>query len=128
MYTELIKNIKPVTGIETITFGDVYNNWNNSEIKYSALNVFCTDCTVNDGSISYQLMLFVADRLLDDKSNEAYLYDVATLQLEAIIDNLDGVVTDRKYTFFSEKFADQLAGAFAEITIELPYIKHCNNL
>ncbi len=128
MYTNLKELIHPVTGIETVTFGDVYNNWNNSEIKYSALNVFCKGCTISDGSITYDLILFVADRLLEDNSNEATIYDISVIQLEAIIDNLDVIVNGRNYTFFTEKFADLVAGAFVEIEVTIPYSKPCNNL
>lgn len=128
MYTDLKELIQPVTGIETVTFGDVYNNWNNSEIKYSALNVFAKGCEVSDGQITYSLILFVADRLLEDKSNETFIYDIAVLQLEAILDNLEAITGVRNYTFFTEKFTDVVAGAFVEIEVTIPYSKPCNNL
>lgn len=111
--------------VHTVTHGDVYDNWNNSEIDYVAANYDIVSATVNLNTSAYILRLFVADRLTDDASNELQALDISEAAIRRTVVNLlHSVVGVTEWdndsvllTPFSQKFADNLAGYYTELTV-----------
>ena len=50
---DIKKNIVKTNNVETITFGDIYKNWNVKEIKYPSININLESSTIVNGSVTY---------------------------------------------------------------------------
>lgn len=124
---DIKKNIVKTNNVETITFGDIYKNWNVKEIKYPSININLESSTIVNGSVTYKFIITYADNLIEDKRNELQIYDEATTTLYNYIDMFseDVVIDSKTFTYFNENFADCVAGAFSEIEITLPFTKKC---
>lgn len=124
---DIKKNIVKTNNVETITFGDIYKNWNVKEIKYPSININLESSTIVNGSVIYKFIITYADNLIEDKRNELQIYDEATTTLYNYIDMFseDVVIDSKTFTYFNENFADSVAGAFSEIEITLPFLKKC---
>lgn len=125
---ELIKHIKEVAAslamVQSVYSEDVYINWNSAEARFASVNVAVETVTRNSNNAEYGVVLYYADRLLQDKSNSEAVYTDAVNVLQSILNNLDEdleVVYPVQYTPFSQKFADYLAGAYCRVTILAPF-------
>lgn len=102
--------------------GDVYDNWNSAEVKYGSVNVGLQSMAYNDNTITYTVVLYYGDRLLQNKSNVNSIYSDGIRALQSIINSLnqegnidiDGTIT---YTPFEQQFMDYLAGVYAQVEI-----------
>ena len=102
--------------------GDVYDNWNSSEIKYGSVNAAITKIESEDQIFTYTVYLYYGDRLTQDKSNVNGIVTDGVNTLQSIINILDkqdyidvtGVIN---FIPFEQKFMDYLAGVYCEITI-----------
>jgi hypothetical protein len=108
---QLIKNIASVQpGVSSVYDGDVYENWNSAETKYGSFNVGLENATYDTHIITYSVVLYYGDRLLQDNSNSNNLYTYGIRILQSIINSLnqyDGigvnVVTDEiEYNFINQ--------------------------
>ena len=118
-------------GVESVTFGDVYINWNSLHIQYGCFNAALNYVEYEDNDCKFYMTLYYGDKLLNDSSN---VYEVQNTGFNAIrnvvshlVDNyeLEGVETLRIYPF-AQKFADTLAGAYADVVVYVP-IDNCFN-
>jgi len=104
--------------------GSPYDHWNSSEIKYGSVCVAVENVS-RDSLMTYNLVLYYADRLTQDRSN---LYEVqtdATTILTSILNSLDeigDVETPYNIELFDQQFSDYLAGGFVRfgLVIESP--------
>lgn len=129
LYSDIKEYAENTQGVESVTFGDVYVNWNSLHIQYGSFNAALNYVEYEDNIARCYLTLYYADRLKNDSSN---IYEVQTTGFNAIrnvishlVDNyeLEGVDALRIYPF-SQKFADILAGAYADVTVYMP-IDNC---
>lgn len=75
------------------------------------------------GFVTYNFTLFYVDRLTADKGNEIEVQSVGLETLENIIKTLqEAGVFPSTYTFrtFNQRFADECAGVFANVAIDVP--------
>ena len=123
---ELINIIKEVAknqpNVESVYDGDVYDNWNAAETKYASVNIGFESATYEGQSITYSMVLYYGDRLLQNEKNTNELYSDGIRVLQSIINQLsndyDINVPDLiVYTPFQQQFFDHLAGVYA--TVEL---------
>ena len=123
---ELINTIKKIAVFQTLIQsaydGDVYANWNSAEIKYASFNVGLQSVTYENNLMTYTLVLYYGDRLLQDKSNANQIYTDGINSLQSIINFLNRasnveIAGSVVYTPFEQNFADYLAGVYT--TIEL---------
>ena len=105
---ELIQHIKEVTAslpmVRSVCSEDVYLNWNSAEVKFASVNIAVETVTRNENNAEYAVVLYYADRLLQDKSNSEAVYTDAVNVLQSILNNLDEdleVVYPVQYTPFS---------------------------
>lgn len=123
---ELIKVVKEASlslkTVHTFTNGDVYELWNNGNIKYGAVNLAIDEIQINDDTITYSVILYFADRLLQDDENNNNIQLDGSIALEAILsllqDNYD-IVIEKPYSFipFTQQFADYLGGVYVRCNI-----------
>ena len=123
---EKIESALRATGyVHSVYEGDVYDIWNNSEVPYvsACFDEVALDDSVNDSLDVYNVMVYVADRLTEDNGNSRQARDfshavfkmaVATLRQQHI------AVECGALTPFVQKFADNLAGYYAQLTITVP--------
>lgn len=102
--------------------GDVYNNWNSSEIKYASFNVGLESASYSNNLITYNLVLYYGDRLQQDKSNVNQIYTDGINSLQSVINYLNRasnieIAGDILYTPFEQTFADYLAGVYTQIAL-----------
>lgn len=113
---------KGMTNVNQYTEGDIYENWNATEIKYSVIN--CAVESVEDYTKYkiYNTVLYYADRLVENRSNRWQIQTEGVRILGNIVRyfkdtdgmDVDGVV---EYRVFEQKFADWLAGAWCRVRI-----------
>lgn len=80
--------------------------------------------TAGEDTIVYSFSLFYIDRLTADRSNETEIQSVGVLTLDNVVRGLleaQGVydVTDVNFMPFDYRFADECAGVYATVRIEV---------
>lgn len=110
-------------GVNSFYDGDVYENWNSAEVKYGSVNVGIQNITYNSNLVTYSLIFYYGDRLLQDKKNVNSVYSDGVRVLQSIINhlnNIDGIDIPEEimYTPFEQKFMDYLAGVYATVDIQ----------
>lgn len=122
---ELINKIRDVASdqpIQTVFDGDVYSNWNSSEIKYGSVNIALQNITYNANLCTYTMVLYYGDRLLQDRRNVNNVYSDGVTILQSIINTLNQEINidideTVNYVPFEQKFMDYLAGVYCTIDI-----------
>lgn len=136
--TELSKEIRTafdaVGYVQGVYFGDVYELWNNEQVRYVAACVTIEQVQQVGELKHYTLIAYCADKLLDDESNTTHALDYSEAAIDAMINHLlntDGVVdvqTERVYTPFVQKFADTLAGYWVRLVVVVrPDVTPCDD-
>lgn len=135
--TDFYNNIKlyalNTVGVETFTIGDVYIVWNSLHITYGAFNVALNYVEYNssNGTMELHLTMYYADKQKNDSSN---IYDIQSDGFKAIRNvlrhltedyEIEGIEDLQLYPF-SQKFADVLAGAYADVTVYVPVEDDCD--
>ena len=109
--------------VNSVTIGDVYENWNGEpNKKYGALNIDIPQLTVNYNMQQIQVFLYYADRLTNDHSNEYEIKTTAELVLNNIVNycaQIGDVNDGWTITFFTQNFADELAGGYVSFYVEI---------
>ena len=122
---EITNKIKEIAiSLETVNSvfdGDVYDNWNSSEIKYGSFNVGLQNVS-NDGNLcTYTFVFYYGDRLTQDKSNVNSIYSDGVNTIQSVINVLNYMQFDISeqinYTPFEQKFMDYIAGVYATVNI-----------
>ena len=112
----------------------VYECWNAEEVKYGSISFCITKTQMRERTMTYDAIIYYGDRLLEDKSNRNAIWSDATQVIQSIIGTVNGVDGEitisypYNLTLFEQKFADELAGAYAEISIEVEGIGECGDL
>ena len=120
--TDKIKEIAiSLETVNSVFDGDVYDNWNSSEIKYGSFNVGLQNVS-NDGNLcTYTFVFYYGDRLTQDKSNSNSIYSDGVNTIQSVINVLNYMQFDISeqinYTPFEQKFMDYLAGVYATVNI-----------
>lgn len=109
--------------VNSVTIGDVYENWNGEpDKKYGALNIDVPQLIVNSNMQQMQVYLYYADRLAHDHSNEYEIKTTAELVLNNVINycaELGDITEGWTITFFTQQFADELAGGYVSFYVEI---------
>ena len=109
--------------VNSVTIGDVYENWNGRpDKKYGALNIDVPQLIVNSNMQQMQVFLYYADRLTNDHSNEYEIKTTAELVLNNIVNycaQIGDVNEGWTITFFTQQFADELAGGYVSFYVEI---------
>lgn len=117
-------------GVETFTVGDVYVNWNSLNMKYGAFNTLLQYVEYQENVVALHLTMYYGEKLANNSSN---VYDAQTRGFHAVrnvirhLENdfeLDGNEYLQIYPF-NQKFADALAGAYADVIIYVPIGEMC---
>lgn len=103
--------------------GDVYTIWNTSEVKYASFVVAVRSVVSGDNVKTYNLVLYYGDRLMSSGRNKNSIWDDATNTIQSVVNKLSDLVDCEvgEYTIecFEQKFEDYLAGAYANLAVEV---------
>lgn len=109
--------------IRTAEEGSVYDIMNaNPSVKYNAFVISQQNHRKSEQFAYYTFNLFVVDRLVDDlESNRTQAQSSAIETLSNIIYTLENVYdveieSDMNFTTFTQKFKDECAGAYLQVT------------
>ena len=109
--------------VNSVTIGDVYENWNGEpNKKYGALNIDVPQMVVNSNMQQMQVFLYYSDRLTNDHSNEYEIKTTAELVLNNIVNycaEIGDVNEGWTINFFTQQFADELAGGYVSFYVEI---------
>lgn len=111
--------------VHQVTTGDVYEVWNNKDIKYGCVNIDLQSITQNGNQMSFAFYLVYGDRLLEDKSNEYLVQsdglEVLRTGINYIKNNAEQIYVNNsttiQYTPFVQKFGDYLGGAYCVVNL-----------
>lgn len=112
--------------VGTIVRSDVFRINASPAVRYGAFAWLQGEhrTEVSGSMVRYAFTFFYVDRLTADKSNETEVQSVGMETLENILRQLEGmgVFPYGEYTFrtFNQRFADECAGVFCTLTLEVP--------
>ena len=85
--------------------------------------------SIDSNTLSLQFTFFYVDRLTEDKGNQLEIQSVGIQTLDNILRKLDdlGMWVSNNYTFqaFNQRFLDECAGVFTNVTIDIPISSVC---
>lgn len=84
--------------------------------------------SVDSNTLSLQFTFFFVDRLTGDKGNQLEVQSVGIQTLDNILRRLDDLgMWVSRYTFqtFNQRFVDECAGVFTNVTIDIPISSVC---
>lgn len=132
--SEVIKAMEVVASqqpsIHSIVENDVFRLNKVTDAKYGVFSFVQgqhSSNTEND-TISFQFNLFFVDRLKNDKSNQIHIQSTGIQTLENIIRKLDEMgiwSTSHSFQVFNQRFLDECAGVYANVTFQVPVSSVC---
>lgn len=126
-FIDRIKNIASnVPNLNTVQEGNIYDIMNGDrQVKYAAFVITQGTHRFGDGQMFFAFNLFYVDRLVDDlESNRTQVQSQGIEVLKQVINQLtsdsDIDRTEATIDTFTERFNDLTAGAFANVTFQVP--------
>lgn len=129
-YIEQIVNTIPI--VHSYSNQTPYEYWNTQEVKYGSVIFSVKKVKTQNNIAKYDCVLYYGDRLNESGSNRDSIQSDAIGVIEAIVgrlnnsDRIEYVTQPVNCTLFEQKFADNLAGAYSEISIDLEAGGSCN--
>lgn len=108
-----------------------YEYWNTQEVKYGSVIFAVKTVRTQNNIAKFDCVLYYGDRLNETGSNRDSVQSDAIGVLDSIVsrlncsDRVEYVTYPFQTTLFEQKFADNLAGAYTNITIDLPATGNC---
>jgi hypothetical protein len=132
LYNDIKTYALNTQGVESFTIGDVYTTWNSLHMAYGAFNVALNYIQYQDNVMEYHMTLYYADKLKNDSSNVYQVQDTGFKAVRNVLRHLedeyglDGIEFLQIYPFW-QRFADVLAGCYADVVIYAPIDDNCEN-
>ena len=132
---ELIKTMEVVAShqpsIHMVVENDIFRLNNKADAKYGVFAFVQGQHTtsIDSSVISYTFTLFYVDRLKNDRSNQIEIQSVGIQTLDNIIRAMDdvGIFVETSYSFqvFNQRFTDECAGVFCNVSLSVPVGSAC---
>ena len=132
---ELIKTIEIVAlrqpSVKMVVENDVFRLNNKADARYGVFAFVqgLHNTSIDSSVISYTFTFFYVDRLKNDRSNQIEIQSVGIQTLDNIIRRLDDlrVYSETGYSFqvFNQRFLDECAGVFTNVTLSVPVGSTC---
>lgn len=132
---QTIRTMESVAGeqptIKSVVRNDVYRLNSLPDARYGVFAWLQGEhrTSLDADLLNFTFTLFYVDRLTFDKKNEVEIQSVGIETLENILARLEelGVVAgEHTYRAFNERFSDECAGVFCNVTLEVPKDGICN--
>lgn len=127
---EIIASHQP--SVSMIVQNDIFRLNSKSDARYGVFGWTQGIHTsgVESNMINYQFTFFYVDRLTEDKGNQIEIQSVGIETLDNIIREMDarGLFVDTNYTMqtFNQRFLDECAGVFCNVTFSVPAASLCS--
>lgn len=126
---EIIASHQP--SVNMIVQNDIFRLNSKSDARYGVFGwtqgIHSTG--VDSNVFNYQFTFFYVDRLTNDKCNQIEIQSVGCETLDNIIREMNerGLYVDTNYTMqtFNQRFLDECAGVFCNVTISAPISTFC---
>lgn len=126
---EIIASHQP--SVNMIVQNDIFRLNSKSDARYGVFGwtqgIHSTG--VDSNVFNYQFTFFYVDRLTNDKGNQIEIQSVGCETLDNIIREMNerGLYVETNYTMqtFNQRFLDECAGVFCNITISAPISTFC---
>lgn len=113
-----------------------YEYWNaKGDVQYGSVCFCVKKSRMRSNTITYDAVLYYGDRVVDTPSNKEQIWSDANNVIQNMVGTInmqgDGEVSvsyPYDITNFEQKFADNLAGAYATLSIETRGIGECGDL
>lgn len=125
-YYNLLRTLKSLSNTHSLVNdygeGDVYEYMNSGMHKYPCVFMTMQNITSDSESTNYNFTLFYIDRLISDGSNKINVQSIGVQVIKQILSKLFDIypeieISSTEYTPFTEKFADDCAGGFCQISL-----------
>ena len=125
-YYNLIRTLKSLSLTHSLVNdyaeGDVYEYMNSGMHKYPCVFMTMNNITSDSESTNYNFTMFYIDRLISDGSNKINVQSIGVQVIKQILSKLFDIypeieISSTEYTPFTEKFADDCAGVFCQISL-----------
>ena len=122
--------------VHSYTSQSPYEYWNaKGDVQYGSVCFCIKKSRMRSNTITYDAVLYYGDRVVDTPSNKEQIWSDANNVIQNIVGTInmqgDGEVSV-SYPYdianFEQKFADNLAGAYATLSIETKGIGECGDL
>ena len=122
--------------VHSYTSQSPYEYWNaKGDVQYGSVCFCIKKSRMRSNTITYDAILYYGDRVVDTPSNKEQIWSDANNVIQNIVGTInmqgDGEVSvsyPYDITNFEQKFADNLAGAYATLSIETKGIGECGDL
>lgn len=118
---EILGIAKKQPNINHVGCGDIYSLNTLPNIDYSVFYITQTNHTQNQNTVTYNLVLYYVDRLVNNNTLQVQSQGMLVLNniINILNNSLDEVEVDYNinYTTFTHRFADDCAGVFANLKI-----------
>lgn len=125
-YYNLLRTLKSLSNTHSLVNdyaeGDVYEYMNSGMHKYPCVFMTMNNITSDSESTNYNFTMFYIDRLISDGSNKINIQSIGVQVIKQILSKLFDIypeieISSTEYTPFTEKFADDCAGVFCQISL-----------
>ena len=119
--------------VKYVAEGNIYRLMDaNPSLKYASIIVTQGQHSETDMFRRYNFTIFYVDRLVDNmESNRVDCQSTGIEVLSNVIryleNNYDWEIAEKQYTTYTEKFADECAGAYVNLVIEVPIVWLCED-
>lgn len=132
LYNKIEQYALNTKNVNSFTIGDVYTVWNSLNMTYGAFNVVLNNMKRQDDFYLLDMTMYYGGKLHNNSDNVYLLQDIGFKVIENVIKHLkDDYEYDDDYIItiypFWQKFADLLAGAYADFQLIIPIEDICDN-
>lgn len=127
---EILASSQP--SVNMIVENDIFRLNNKADARYGVFGWTqgTHQTSISSDLFTYAFTFFYVDRLTEDKDNQIEIQSVGIETLDNIIRQMDyrGLYVDSGYTFqtFNQRFLDECAGVFCNVTISVPVSSLCS--
>ena len=122
--------------VHSYTSQSPYEYWNaKGDVQYGSVCFCIKKSRMRSNTITYDAVLYYGDRVVDTPSNKEQIWSDANNVIQNIVGTInmqsDGEVSvsyPYDITNFEQKFADNLAGAYATLSIDTRGVGECGDL
>lgn len=131
-FVEVLKGVALAQpSIRTVVENDVFRLNGMGSVRYGvfAFTQGQHRADLDEGVTHYVMTLFYVDRLTEDASNEVEVQSVGISTLNNILQTLAESFGISAWTIntFNQRFADLCAGAYATVTVDVPFDFTCSD-
>lgn len=117
-------------GVRMVVRNDIFRLNAAPDVRYGVFGWLQREhaARVDSSFIEYAFTFFYVDRLTADHGNEVEIQSEGVQTLDNIIRTVDGwapVAVDWTFTTFNQRFTDECAGVFANVTFRVPLGSVC---